>query len=665
MYHKSLLLITLFSLLLPSILYSQSNDELIQELKVLNERLDSLYGNSKRLSKSVNLTNEIIKIKNKISRTKKKLHAVSNDLNNPVYFDNNIYLDHNVDLLDFYVYEYSNSYYEVHARIKNKQKKYLEWVKLRYNLYSNGSFIGTDYSYIDFESYGYSGISPYKYSFIETYIDKADFDSISYEIQYDVENGQDDILWDQILDLESVVIQPSGNYYEWEGVVNNDYNYSMKFPKIFACIFKDSNMVCCDFTYLDVQNDSLPANSSGIFDSYIDLPTNYDEIKYYLQYALYSLEGSDNLPPNRPIFTENSYSGHSRENIPFDIFVIDPNGNSPDLLLDYGDGSPMNWEGGFYSGYNASIEHAFTADGQFFIKAKSKDNSALESDWSDSVIVDITQSSAPQLIQSDFDSARYKNYYSKQLNASDGIPPYSWHITNGSLPDELNLNSSSGFISGLPTKSGNYEFTITVSDAGTPSLSDESEYSMYVINNHPVITSNDTVKAYINTQITYTAAATDPEGNTLSYDFIHYPSWLSETNSTLSGTAPGTAMDTYFSVIASDGELSDTLKVALIVTDETSVVSRNAIPTSYSLLPIYPNPFNPQTNIKIALPNKINLIIFIYDINGKVVEKIYEGTLEPGYHNFVWNAVDKPSGTYFIKVQSRAFSSVVKCLLLR
>ncbi|MFO7888999.1 MAG: putative Ig domain-containing protein [bacterium] len=665
MYHKSLLLITLFSLLLPSILFSQSNDELIQELKVLNERLDAFYGDSKKLSKSAHLTNEIIKTKNQISHTKKKLHTRLNDLDNPVYFDNNIYLDHTVDLLDFYVYEYSSSYYEIHARIKNKQKKYLEWVKLRYSFYSNGSLIDTDYTYIDFESYGYSGISPYKYSFIETYIDKADFDSIAYEIEYDIENGQDDILWDQILELQSVVIQPSGNYYEWKGEVNNDFNYSMKYPKIFACIFKDSNMVCCDFTYLDIENDSLPANSSGVFDSYIDLPTNYEEIKYYLHYALYSLEGSDNLPPNRPIFTENSYSGLSRENIPFDIFVIDPNGKSLEVLLDYGDASPMNWEIGFYSGYNAHVEHAFAEDGQFVIKAQSKNNSALESDWSDSVIVDITQSTAPQLIQSDFDSARYKNYYSKQLNASGGIPPYSWQVTNGSLPDGLNLNSSSGFISGLPAKSGNFEFTITVSDAGIPSLSDEDEYSMYVINNRPAITSEDTLKAYINTQITYTAYATDPEGNTLSYEFIHYPSWLSETNSTLSGTAPGTARDTSFSLIASDGELSDTLNVTLIVTDQTSVVFYNAVPTSYSLLPIFPNPFNPQTHIKIGLPEETYVTIYIYDINGRIIEKIYEGTLEPGYHNFVWNAVDKPSGTYFIKVQSRAFTKVVKCLLLR
>src|SRR4030042_5978039 len=89
---------------------------------------------------------------------------------------------------------------------------------------------------------------------------------------------------------------------------------------------------------------------------------------------------------------------------------------------------------------------------QFLLKAKSKDNSALETDWSETVNVDISQSTTPQLMQSYLYSAIYKNYYSKQLGASSGILPYTWQVTNGSLPYGLNLNSSSGFISGLPTK---------------------------------------------------------------------------------------------------------------------------------------------------------------------------------------------------------------------
>ena len=54
--------------------------------------------------------------------------------------------------------------------------------------------------------------------------------------------------------------------------------------------------------------------------------------------------------------------------------------------------------------------------------------------------------------------------YSQQLNATGGEPPYSWTVTSGNLPDGLSL-SSAGLISGTPTASGVYSFTVQVSDA--------------------------------------------------------------------------------------------------------------------------------------------------------------------------------------------------------
>lgn len=91
----------------------------------------------------------------------------------------------------------------------------------------------------------------------------------------------------------------------------------------------------------------------------------------------------------------------------------------------------------------------------------------------------------------------------------------------------------------------------------------------------------------------------------------------------------------------------------------------SSMPNIFSLSQNYPNPFNPQTNIKIALPKKTEIKVYIYDINGRIISKLFEGQLNPGYHNVVWNANDQPSGTYFIKVQSTAFSKVTKCLLLK
>ena len=55
-------------------------------------------------------------------------------------------------------------------------------------------------------------------------------------------------------------------------------------------------------------------------------------------------------------------------------------------------------------------------------------------------------------------------FYSAQLSATGGQPPYSWSIT-GALPIGLSLISSTGAISGTPTTSGTYNFAATAKDS--------------------------------------------------------------------------------------------------------------------------------------------------------------------------------------------------------
>src|SRR5438067_1710403 len=66
-------------------------------------------------------------------------------------------------------------------------------------------------------------------------------------------------------------------------------------------------------------------------------------------------------------------------------------------------------------------------------------------------------------------TAAPRQQYEATLQATGGVPPYRWEITSGELPQGLDLNSTTGLISGIPAERGQFEFVVTVSDSADPS----------------------------------------------------------------------------------------------------------------------------------------------------------------------------------------------------
>jgi Putative Ig domain len=55
--------------------------------------------------------------------------------------------------------------------------------------------------------------------------------------------------------------------------------------------------------------------------------------------------------------------------------------------------------------------------------------------------------------------------YSETISAQGGTSPYTFAVTSGALPTGTTLNPSSGVISGTPSATGTFSFTITVTDS--------------------------------------------------------------------------------------------------------------------------------------------------------------------------------------------------------
>ena len=85
----------------------------------------------------------------------------------------------------------------------------------------------------------------------------------------------------------------------------------------------------------------------------------------------------------------------------------------------------------------------------------------------------------------------------------------------------------------------------------------------------------------------------------------------------------------------------------------------------FSLLPAYPNPFNPVTNISFVVDKPSEISLKIFDVNGKLVQVVNPKMYQSGVHNFQWNASSLSSGMYFIHMLNGADRHTQKVMLLK
>lgn len=64
----------------------------------------------------------------------------------------------------------------------------------------------------------------------------------------------------------------------------------------------------------------------------------------------------------------------------------------------------------------------------------------------------------------------------------------------------------------------------------------------------------------------------------------------------------------------------------------------------------FPNPFNPSTTISYQLPNDANVQINVFDITGKQVASLFDGSQRAGNHSVKFDASNLSSGVYFYRI---------------
>jgi Putative Ig domain len=72
---------------------------------------------------------------------------------------------------------------------------------------------------------------------------------------------------------------------------------------------------------------------------------------------------------------------------------------------------------------------------------------------------------APHITTSSLPAGAFDVAYNQTVSVTGGIGTLVWGVTSGGLPPGLNLNTANGNISGTPTSSGSFTFTLRVTDS--------------------------------------------------------------------------------------------------------------------------------------------------------------------------------------------------------
>jgi arabinogalactan endo-1,4-beta-galactosidase len=98
--------------------------------------------------------------------------------------------------------------------------------------------------------------------------------------------------------------------------------------------------------------------------------------------------------------------------------------------------------------------------------------------------------------------------------------------------------------------------------------------------------------------------------------------------------------------------------------------NENSLPTTAKLFANFPNPFNPETNIRFSIPRRTHILVDIYNTLGQRVRTLVDETRNSGTFSVRWDGTDGTgahlaSGIYLLRMSTGNEVLVQKMLLLK
>ncbi len=151
---------------------------------------------------------------------------------------------------------------------------------------------------------------------------------------------------------------------------------------------------------------------------------------------------------------------------------------------------------------------------------------------------------------------------------------------------------------------------------------------------------------------------------------------LDDSNYTIAGNSSDTVLvDVYPGLIGTEGWVTISVLplgslqppdlITFHVYTATGVENEVDLPASYKVMTTYPNPFNASVSLRFELEKPGQVTLAVFDLQGREVERVYQGEAMAGEQRFEWQPVNLASGLYLVRLQIGPAQQISKVLYLR
>ena len=89
------------------------------------------------------------------------------------------------------------------------------------------------------------------------------------------------------------------------------------------------------------------------------------------------------------------------------------------------------------------------------------------------------------------------------------------------------------------------------------------------------------------------------------------------------------------------------------------------LPSVFSLSQNFPNPFNPVTTIRYAVPHTADVSLIVYDLIGREVAVLTTGMHQPGNYSVRFDGAGLSSGVYFYRMTAGEYIQTKKFVMMK